>query len=173
MKTHTGPRTANTHRQPAGSVDNRQPAASTRDRSVLRIPGAAERVSPHGRIDSLPVAICRYEEMLDHAVRTQQLDAIQKQLRIRRNALTDGVCQFEPLLTIVTAPGVFIRLEQRHEILNQQGEIKGVGVARVQNQALLIKRHGLLQGVVANLRTQVSGSHSNAGFVDFNPVLFR
>jgi hypothetical protein len=32
----------------------------------------------------------RDEEMLDHAVRTQQLDAIQKQLWIRRNALTDG-----------------------------------------------------------------------------------
>ena len=84
----------------------------------------------------MPIAIRRDEEMLDHAVSTQQLDAIQKQLWIRRNALTNGVCQFEPLLAIVTVPGVFISLEQRHEILNQQGEIKGIGVAGAQNQAL-------------------------------------
>ena len=127
----------------------------------------------HGRIDNLPIEIGRNEEMLDHAVSTQQLDAIQKQLWIRRNALANGVRQLEPLLAVVTAPGVFIRLEQRHQILNQQGEIKGIGVAGVQDQARLISRRSRLHGVVTDLRPQVPGSHANAGLVDFKPVLFR
>ena len=48
-------------------------------------------------------------------------------------------------------PGVFIGLEQRHELLNQQSKIKGIGGAGAQNQARIIKRHSLLQGEVANL----------------------
>jgi len=89
--------------------------------------------------------------MLDHAVRTEQLDAIQKQLGIRRNALINGGCQVEPLLTISSETGVVIRPEQRHEILNQQGEIEGIGVASRQNQTVLFKRYSLLHGVVADL----------------------
>ncbi len=126
-----------------------------------------------GRIRDVPIAIRRDKEMLDHAVRAQQVDPIQKQLWIRGNALTDGVCQFEPLLTIFIVPGTFISLEQRYQPLNQEREIKGIGVASAENQALLVKRHSLLGGVVANLRTQMPGSHSDAGFVDLNPVLFR
>src|SRR5438034_2936269 len=45
MKTHKGPHMENRRRQPAGSADNRHTTASTSDRSVLRIPGAAERVA--------------------------------------------------------------------------------------------------------------------------------
>ncbi len=105
----------------------------------------------HGRIDNVPIAIRRYEEMLDHAVRTQQVETIQKQLWIRRNALTNGGRQFEPLLAVATVPGVFISFEQRHETLNQQGEIEGIGFAGAQNQAVLIKRHTLLHGDVAKL----------------------
>src|SRR5215471_16892462 len=109
----------------------------------------------HGRIDNVPSVIRRYEEMLDHAVRTQQVETIQKQLRIRRNALTNGICQFKPLLAVATVLGVFISVfvsgKERHETLNQQGEIKGIGFAGAQNQAVLIKRHTLLQADVANL----------------------
>ncbi len=89
--------------------------------------------------------------MLDHAVGTQQLDAIEKQLRIGRNALTDRVRQLEPLPDVVTVPGVFIRFEQRHELLNQQGEIEGIGVTGVQHHALVIDGDALLHGMVANL----------------------
>src|SRR5262245_22393547 len=73
----------------------------------------------HRRIDNVPVAIRRYEEMLDHAVRTQQVETIQKQLRIRRNALTNGGCQVEPLLAVTPVHRVFISVEERHETLNQ------------------------------------------------------
>src|SRR5687768_13179654 len=106
-----------------------------------------------GRIGSVPLAIGRYEEMLDHAVSTQQLDAIQKELWIRRNALANGVSQFEPPLMIFTVPGVFVRLEQRHELLNQQGKVQGIGVASAQSQAVIIERHRLRHRGVANLRT--------------------
>src|SRR5262245_49834038 len=105
----------------------------------------------HGRIDNLPIAICRYEEMLDHAVRTQQVETIQKQLWIRRNALTNGGGQFEPPLAVANVHGVFISLEKRHESLNQQGEIKGIGFAGAQNQADLIKGHTPPRGDVAKL----------------------
>src|ERR1041385_8095615 len=44
------------------------------------------------RIHGLAIDVDRDEEMLDHAVGTQQLDAIQKQLRIGRDALADRVC---------------------------------------------------------------------------------
>src|SRR5262245_14613873 len=101
----------------------------------------------HRRVHSVSIAIDRDEEMLDHAVSTQQIEAIQKQLWIRGNALADSVRQFTPLPVIIIAPGVFVRLEQRHEILNQQGEIKRIGVASTQHQALLVKRRSLLHGV--------------------------
>jgi hypothetical protein len=104
-----------------------------------------------GRIPNPPIAIRRDEQMLDHAVGGQQLDAIQKQVRIRRKALANGVRQFEPPLPIATAAGVFIRVEQRHEVLNQQREIKRIGVASAVNQARLVERDGLLHRVVANL----------------------
>src|SRR5687768_1355594 len=92
-------------------------------------------VSPsHRRIRSDSIAVRGYEEMLDHAVSTEQLDATQEQVWIRRETLTDGICQVEPRRTIVTVAGLFIRLEQRHEILNQQREIKRIGAARAENQ---------------------------------------
>src|SRR5262245_51289062 len=113
--------------------------------------------------------------MLDHAVRTQQLEAIQKQLRIRRNPLTNGVCQFEPLLTVAAVQGVFTSVfvsgKERHKTLNQHGDIKRVGSASTQNQAVLINRYTFLHGYVAKLGTQVPAGHSNSGFVDFKLVL--
>ena len=63
--------------------------------------------------------------------------------------------------------------EQRHETLNQHREIKRIGVAGHQNEAVFIQRNILFHAVVTQLRTQVSTGHLNAGFVDFNPVLFR
>ena len=93
--------------------------------------------------------------MLDHAVRSEQVETIQKQLWIRRNALTNGVCQFEPLLAVAIVAGVFISVfvsgKERHKALNQQSEIKGIGLAAAQNQAVLIKRHTLLHRDVAKL----------------------
>src|SRR5579864_8395922 len=78
----------------------------------------------HVRIDDVPIEIRRYEEMLDHAVRTQQAETIQEQLWIRRNALTNGGCQLEPLLAAATVPAVFmsrfISRQERYEPLNQQ-----------------------------------------------------
>jgi hypothetical protein len=99
----------------------------------------------HGRIDNVLLAIRRYEEVLDHAVGTQQVETIQKQLGIRRNALTNGACQFDPLLAVAIVRGVFISGKERHETLNQQGEIKGIGSAGAQNQAALIERHARLR----------------------------
>jgi len=49
-----------------------------------------------------------------------------------------GIGQLAPLLIVITAPGVFIGLEQRHEFLNQQGEIQRVGAAGAEDQALVI-----------------------------------
>jgi hypothetical protein len=40
----------------------------------------------------MTITIGRDEEMLDHAVSTQQLDTIQKQLWVRRNALANRFC---------------------------------------------------------------------------------
>ena len=125
----------------------------------------------HRRVDNVPIAIRRDEEMLDHAVRAQQVDAIQEQLWVRGNALVDGGCQFEPLLAVATVRGVLVSLEQRHETLNQRREIEGIGVAGAQNQAALIERHTLLRGAVAKLGAQMPARHSNASFLDFNPVL--
>ena len=80
----------------------------------------------HRRVVDVPVAIRRYEQMLDHAVRAEQVDAIHKQVGIRRNALIDGARQFEPLPVVAAVPGALIGLEQRHETLNQQGQIEGI-----------------------------------------------
>src|SRR4051794_17479204 len=99
---------------------------------------------PRGRIDNVPIAIRRYEEMLDHAVRTQQIETIQKQLWIRRNTLVNGGCRSEPLLAVAAVHGVLVGLEERHETLNQQGKIKGIGFPGAENQAVLVKRHTLL-----------------------------
>src|SRR5215471_18499184 len=72
----------------------------------------------HGRIDNVSSVIRRYEEVLDHTVRTQQVETIQKQLWIRRNALTNRGCEFEALLAVATVQSVFISVfvsgKERH-----------------------------------------------------------
>ncbi len=99
----------------------------------------------------MPGAIRRDEQMLDHAVRAQEVEAIQEQLWVRGNALVNGRCQFEPLLAVATARGVLVSLEERHETLNQCREIEGIGVAGAENQAALIERDVVLHGAVAKL----------------------
>src|SRR6185436_128877 len=110
------------------------------------------KVSPsHGSIDSVPIGIRRDEEMFDHAVRTKQVETTQEQFWIWRNALIDGICEFKPGLAVTTLHCVLISLKQRYKTLNQHGEIKGVGFARTQKQAVLVKRYTLLHGEVAKL----------------------
>ena len=46
---------------------------------------------------------------------------------------------------------MFVSVEERHETLNQQGEIKGIGFADAENQAVLIKRHTLPSRNMAKL----------------------
>ena len=106
----------------------------------------------HGRVDDEPIGTRRDEQVLDHAVRAEQVEAIQKQLGIRRDALTDRVCQLEPSLVVAAMSGVLIRLEQRHETLDQRRQIEGIRFARAQDQAVLVERHALLRGDVAELR---------------------
>src|ERR1700757_860830 len=88
----------------------------------------------HGRIDSVPAGIRRNEEVLDHGVRTEQVETIQKQLRIRRNALTDRLRQFKLLRDVAAVHGLFISLEQGRETFDQQGEIERIGPAGTQNE---------------------------------------
>ena len=83
---------------------------------------------PHRRVRGTAV-IARDEEMLDHAVRPQQVDVIHEKIRIRRDALTDGVGQIEPRRRDSRAACVLVRVEQRHELLHEQCEIECVGRA--------------------------------------------
>ncbi len=126
-----------------------------------------------GRIDSLPVAIGRYEEMLDHAVRAQQVDATQKHLRVRRDGLTNGAGQREPRLLFAALQCPFVSAEQRDETLNQQGEIEGIRCARAQNHAFLIDRFAFAQAVVTDLRGQMPAKHSCMCCLNFDRVPFR
>src|SRR5579859_1257113 len=91
------------------------------------------------------------ENVLDHAISAQQVDAIQKQLGIGGYSLTDSSCRIEPHSLIAGLQCAFIGLEQCHETLNQQCEIERVGCARANNDAMLVDRHAFLRAVVANL----------------------
>src|SRR3954466_7920697 len=90
---------------------------------------------PHWGIDRISIAVCCDEEILDHAVWAQQIESIQKQLGIRRNALANGGRQFEPSLSSCA----FISFKQRHETLNQHCEIQSIGLASTQDNAVFIK----------------------------------
>src|SRR5215469_3064680 len=103
------------------------------------------------RINDMALAIRGDENVLDHAVSAQQVDAIQKQLGIGRYALADGSCHFEPHSLIAAFECAVIGFEQLHETLNQQCEIERIGGARAKNDAVLINRHTILRAVVTNL----------------------
>src|SRR5215469_3889529 len=104
-----------------------------------------------GRISDMAVAIRGEENVLNHAVSAQQVDAIQKQLGIGGYALTDGSCHIEPHSLIAALQCAVIGFEQRHETLSQQCEIERIGGARAKNDAVLINRHTILRAVVTNL----------------------
>src|SRR5215831_18509278 len=97
-----------------------------------------------GRIDDMAVAIRVYENVLDHAVSTQQVDAIEKQLGIGRYALTDGSGHLKPHSFIAAHRSAVIGLEQRHETLHQQCEIDGIGSACAKYDAMVVDRHTIL-----------------------------
>src|ERR1700686_1677446 len=104
-----------------------------------------------GRINDMAIAIRGDEDVLDHAVSAQQVDAIKKQLGIGRYALTDGSCHVEPHSLIAALQCAVIGFEQLHETLNQQCEIERIGGARAKNDAMLVDRHAVLRRVVTNL----------------------
>src|SRR5579862_5848677 len=111
---------------------------------------------PQGRINDMALASFLFylrgdENVLDHAVSAQQVEAVQKQLGIGRYALNDGSCHIEPHSLIAALECAVIGLEQRHETLNQQCEIERIGGARAKNDALLADRHAILRAVVTNL----------------------
>src|SRR5579862_219417 len=120
-----------------------------------------------GRINNMVLDILGDENVLDHAVRAQQVDAIQKQLGIGGNALTDGSCHVAPHSLIAVLQRSIIGLEQRYETLNQQCEIERVGGARTKDDALVADWHAILHAVVTNLRGQMPTEHSNLGLLDF------
>src|ERR1700686_4506192 len=104
-----------------------------------------------GRINDMAIAIRGDENVLDHAVSAQQVDAIQKQLGIGRYALTDGSCHVEPHSLIAALQCAVIGLEQRHETLSQQCKIERIGGTCAKNDAMLVDRHSILCAVVTNL----------------------
>src|SRR5580658_10132108 len=85
------------------------------------------------------------ENVLDHAVSAQQVDAIQKQLGIGGYALKDGSCHVEPHSLIAALQCAIIGFEQLHQTLNQQCEIERIGGARAKNDATLVDRHAILR----------------------------
>ena len=91
-----------------------------------------------GRISDMALPIRSDENVLDHAVSAQQVDAIQKQLGIGRYALTDGPRHVEPHSLIAAQQRAVIGLEQLHETLNQQCEVERIGGARANHDALLV-----------------------------------
>src|SRR6478672_13631479 len=97
-----------------------------------------------GRIIDVTLAIGGDENVLNHAVSAQQVEAIQKQLGIGRYALTDGSCHVESHSLIAALQCAVIGLEQPHETLNQQCEIERIGGARANNDAILVDRHSIL-----------------------------
>ena len=91
-----------------------------------------------GRINDMALGIRCDENVLDHAVSAQQVDAIQKQLGIGGYALTDGSRHVEPHSLIAALQCAVIGLEQPHETLNQQCEIERIGGARAKNDAMVV-----------------------------------
>ena len=109
-----------------------------------------------GRINDVALAsflfcLCGDKNVLDHAVSAQQVDAIQKQLGIGRDALTDSSCHVEPHSLIAALQCAVIGLEQSNQTLHQQCEIERIGGARAKNDAMLVDRHSILRAVVTNL----------------------
>src|SRR5438874_2193678 len=102
----------------------------------------------------MALAIRSDENVLDHAVSAQHVDAIQKQLGIGRYALIDGSRHVEPHSLIAAPQSAVIGLEQRHKILNQQCQIERIGGTSANNHAMLADRYVrniIFRAVVTNL----------------------
>ena len=104
-----------------------------------------------GRISDMAFAVRGDKNVFNHAVSTQHVDAIQKQLGIGGYALKDGSCHVEPHSLIAAQQRAVIRLEQFHEAADQQREIERIGGARAKNYAVVVDRHAFLCAVVTNL----------------------
>src|SRR5262245_3261177 len=102
-----------------------------------------DMAASHRGIFHSPVNICRNEQVFNHAIGPQQIESIQKQLGIWRNALVNCVCQLQLLLSSVTSHLLLISLQEWREPLNKQGNVQSIGFAGIQNQVVLIQRNSV------------------------------
>src|SRR5690606_14568148 len=139
----------------------------------LVLPKQPNVAAPHRRIVGPAVPVRRGKEVLDHAVSAQQIDAADEQLRVRGDGLAERIGELDPPLDLAAAAGSIVRLEQRHEVLDQQREVERVRRAGAQNDGPLVERRAVLKAVMTELRAQMTADHLRVGLLNLDAVLVR